>query len=207
MGLDITGVRIKVVPPPGPPSRRDLAPAEPLMRERRAAADVGDRRFRQALEGHFLPGAALADERAQQLVVERVAGLVAAEFADQAVSEQIQIADRIENLVLDELVLVAQAVLVEHAVVVEHDGVVHVAAEREIARPQALQIAHEAEGARTAHFAQEGGGREIHRGNLRVLLEGRMIEFDLEIDLEAVVGIEARPLVAVLDLQASPECG
>ncbi len=102
---------------------------------------------------------------------------------------------------LDELVLVAQSVLVEDAVIIENDGIVQVAAEREIARAQAFQIAHEAEGPRAAHFAQERRRREVHGSDLRMLLERRVIEFDLEIDLEAVVGVETRPLVAVLDLQ------
>src|SRR5208283_3227886 len=37
---------------------------------------------------------------------------------------------------------------------------------------------------------------------LRMLLESRMIELDLEIDLESVVRIEARPLVALFDVHA-----
>ena len=128
-------------------------------------------------------------------------GLVAAELADEAVPEQVQVADRIEDLVLHELVLVAQAVLVEHAEVIQHDGVVEVAAEGEVARAHRLKVAHEAEGARAADFLEEGGRREIHRGALRAALEDRVVELDLEVDLEAVEGIELRPLVAVLDPQ------
>jgi hypothetical protein len=37
-------------------------------------------------------------------------------------------------------------------------------------------------------------------GALAVLAEHRVLELDLEVDPEAVVGLEARPLVAVLDL-------
>src|SRR4029077_14005573 len=80
-------------------------------------------------------------------------------------------------------------------------GIVQVAAERQIAGAQAFQIAHEAKGPSAAYFAQERCRRKIHGSDLRVLLERRVIEFDLEIDLEAVVGVEARPFVAVLDLQ------
>ena len=103
---------------------------------------------------------------------------------------------------LHELVLVAQAVLVEDAVVVEHDRVVEVAAEREVARAHVLEVAHEAEGAGAAHFAQERRRGEIHRRDLRAALEHRMVEFDFKVNLETVVRIEARPLVAVLDLDA-----
>jgi hypothetical protein len=63
-----------------------------------------------------------------------VAGLVAAELADEAVAKQVEIANGVEDLVLHELVFVAQAVLVEHPEIVEHDGIVEIAAEREIAR-------------------------------------------------------------------------
>ena len=78
---------------------------------------------------------------------------VAAEFTDQAVPQQVQIADRVENLVLHEFIFVAQAVFVQHPIVVEHDGIVHIAAERQIARPQALQVAHETERTRAADLA------------------------------------------------------
>src|ERR1700738_5555679 len=69
--------------------------------------DVGERRIRVRLEGDFLPRSRISQQRTQQLVVERMPRLVPAELANQAVSEQIQIADRIEDLVLHELVLVA----------------------------------------------------------------------------------------------------
>src|SRR5690349_24311107 len=117
------------------------------------------------------------------------------ELADEAVTEKIEIADRIEDLVLHEFVFVAQAVLVEHAKIIEHDRVVEVAAEREIARAHRLEIAHEAEGARAAHFLQERGRREIHRRLLRAALEHRMVELDLEVDLETVERPDLGPLV------------
>ena len=48
---------------------------------------VGDRRVGGLLERHRFPGRGVGDQPAQQLVVELVAGLVAAELADQAVPE------------------------------------------------------------------------------------------------------------------------
>ena len=66
---------------------------------------VGDRRIRVALEHHLFPGGGIRQQRPQQLVVEGVPGLVPAELADEAMAEQVQIADGIEDLVLDELVL------------------------------------------------------------------------------------------------------
>ena len=100
---------------------------------------------------------------------------------------------------LDELVLVAEAVLVQHPVIVQHDGVVHRPAEREVARAHELEVADETEGPRAADFPQEGRRREVHAGALAVLAEDRVLELDLEVDLEALVGLEARPLVAVPD--------
>src|SRR5687768_17970871 len=106
---------------------------------------VGDRCQLLVLETDFFPGRRVRKHRTQQLVVQLVARLVAVERADEAVPEQVQVADRIEDLVLDELVLVAQAVLVEDPIVVEHDRVVHRAAQREVALAQHLDVAHEAE--------------------------------------------------------------
>ena len=97
----------------------------------------------------------------------------------------------------DELVFVTQAVLVHHTGVVEHDGIVQRAAQRQIVGAQRFEIAHETEGACAADLLQKGGGRKIHGGALQAALEYRVVEFDLEIDLEALEGVELRPLVAV----------
>ncbi len=126
-------------------------------------------------------------------------GLVAGEGADQAVPEQVQIADRIENLVLDELVVVAQPVLVEHAVIVEHDRVVLAAAEREVVRAQVLDVFLETEGTRATHFLDKRCGGKVDHAGLLLLGKQRMIEIDFETDLEAVERREFDPLVAILD--------
>src|SRR5690349_11306733 len=78
--------------------------------------DLGRRRF--------------GDERAQQLVVERMAGLVRAEGAEQRLAKQVKVADGIEKLVTDELVREAQAFGIQHAELIEHHGIVEAAAER-----------------------------------------------------------------------------
>ena len=79
---------------------------------------VGNRRLGRIVETDLFPGLLLGDQCAQQFVVQFMPGLVTEKSADQAVAEQVQIADRVEDLVFDELVFVTQAVLVEHAVVV-----------------------------------------------------------------------------------------
>ena len=53
----------------------------------RRRLDVGDGRVGGLLERHRFPGGSLGDQFAQQVVVQLVAGLVAAELADQAVPE------------------------------------------------------------------------------------------------------------------------
>ena len=110
---------------------------------------------------------------------------------------QVQVAHRIEDLVADELVGVAQAVVVDHAEFVEHDRVVHRATEAEVALAHEFEIAHETEGARAADFADVALGRELdHRARLR-RGNGRMIEFDGEAQAETVVRLETGDLVAV----------
>src|SRR4051812_23230804 len=90
-------------------------------------------------ENHRFPRCGFGDELAQQLVVELVAGLVAAELADEAVAEKIEIADRVEDLVLDEFVFVPKSILVEDAEIIQHDGIVEIAAERQISRAHHLE--------------------------------------------------------------------
>src|ERR1700680_2964753 len=70
-----------------PPFRRLLRRGS--LSPRRGRRDVGNRCVGQTVEGDFLPGALLGDQLAQQLVVERMSRFVAAEFTDQAVSQQI----------------------------------------------------------------------------------------------------------------------
>src|SRR5215510_10508247 len=76
------------------------------------------RRLLRALEHHLLQRAGLGEQRAQQLVVEGVPGLVRAIGAKQRPAQQVQVADRVEQLVADELVGEAQPVRVEHTVLV-----------------------------------------------------------------------------------------
>src|SRR3546814_17013928 len=75
-------------------------------------------------EADFLPRRALGQQRAHKLVVESVAGLVALEGAADGVAGQVQVADRVEDLVAHELVAVAQAVVVEHTALVQDDRVI-----------------------------------------------------------------------------------
>src|SRR5690606_9656665 len=63
-------------------------------------SSVGDRRRVSVLERHHFVGVRLAQQFAQQGVVQSVTGLVAHEFANQAVAQLIQVADGVQHLVL-----------------------------------------------------------------------------------------------------------
>src|SRR5262245_13832916 len=70
------------------PSRK-TASDQRTHRDRRRL-HVGDGRVGGLLEGDRFPGGGVGDELAQQLVVQLVTGLVAAEFTDEAVAKKIE---------------------------------------------------------------------------------------------------------------------
>ena len=121
-----------------------------------------------------------------------MAGLVTDELADQAVTQQIQVANGVQHLVLDEFVLVTQPVLVEDAILIHHDGIIDTAAQRQILAAQELDIAHETERPGPRHFLHERGRGEIDAGHLVALFKHRVIEFDGEGHLEAIKGDKSR---------------
>ena len=89
----------------------------------------GARRLREAggglaliLEGDHLPGITLGQQLAQQEVVHGVARAESAVRSQQGLANEVQVAHGVQDLVLHELVVVAQAVLVQHAVIVEAFG-------------------------------------------------------------------------------------
>src|SRR5688572_27027817 len=97
-----------------------------------------------ALERDDLGGGGIGGERAQQLIVKRVAGFVRTEGSEQRPAEQVQVADGVEDLVADEFVTEAQPLAVQHAVIVHDDGVLQAAAQREADVAQILDVVHEA---------------------------------------------------------------
>src|SRR5690606_14112197 len=113
-------------------------------------------------------------------VVQRVPGLVALELADQAVTQQIEVANGVEDLVLDELIFVTKTIFIEHIELIDNDGVVHAATQRQVLRTQVFDITHETEGAGATDFLDEGGAGKVDTGRLGTSTEHRMIEIDLE---------------------------
>ncbi len=53
---------------------------------------------------------------------------ISLELADEAIAQKIQISNRIKDLVLDELIFIAQTVFVKHFVITHCDCVVHAGA-------------------------------------------------------------------------------
>ncbi len=117
--------------------------------------------------------------------------------ADDRVAKQIQVADGVEDLVLDELVRVAQTVSVQNAVLVHHDRVVQAAPEGESLRAHHLDVGHESEGARTAHLLHVRAAGEIDHDMIAGGIERRVIEIDAEVEPVALEWVEAHELVAL----------
>ena len=165
-------------------------------RQRRELVRHGGRRGSFLVEGHDLPGLLVFQQHAQDLVVEPVPGLVRRIRREQGVAAQIEVADGVQHLVLDELVAVAEAIGVEHTVLIEHDGVVEAAPLCQAVLSQPLDFLHETEGTRARHFAHIGLFGEIDSHFLPGAINRRMIEKNGEIQTVTVVWVEARPLVA-----------
>src|SRR5689334_13126824 len=97
---------------------------------------------------------------------------------------EIEVADGIQRLVADELVVVAQAFLVEDAVAIDHDRVVEAAAAGQTRFTQRGDVRQQAEGAGTADLGLERLPVDPERTGLTADRGGA--EVDVEIDLQAL---------------------
>ncbi|KPX63191.1 Uncharacterized protein ALO39_05539 [Pseudomonas syringae pv. lapsa] len=150
------------------------------------------------LESHHFPSVFLLDQRAQQTVVQCMPRFETPELTNQAVAQQVEVTDGVEDFVFDEFVLVPQAVFVQYTVLVDHDGVFHAAAECEVVLAQVLDITHEPEGPGTADFLHEGSAGKVHACTLGAVTEDGVIEIDLETDLEPFERHEGSAFTALL---------
>src|SRR3546814_7189065 len=82
----------------------------------------------------------------------RAAAVVA---AYDRLAGQIQVAQRVEDLVTHELVFVAQAVVIEDAVMTKHHGILQRPAASKAQRAQMLDLLHETEGAGAGDRSEE----------------------------------------------------
>src|SRR5690554_1641011 len=126
-----------------------------------------------------------------------MARLVGAEFTDQAVAQQVEVADSVQHLVFDEFIFVAQAVFVKDAVVVHYNGVVHTAAFGQTFGAQVLDFVHKTKGTRSTYFFNKRCAGEVHRGLQRSTVKNRVIKFDGEGHFKAVKRNKAGGLVAL----------
>src|SRR5262249_25678486 len=102
---------------------------------------------------------------------------------EQGSAGERQIADRVEDLVADELVREARALRVEDAGVGDDEGVFERRTERVAPIPQRSDGADEGEGARARNLAPERI-RSYVKGE-RLASDQRMVEFDLGLDAKA----------------------
>src|SRR5215471_2473516 len=142
----------------------------PPARPQRLAVDPG-------------PGAGVRHQRADHRMIELVAAARGAIGREQGPARQREIADRVQDLVTDELVRKAQALRVEDAVVADDQRVLQRGAERVARIPQSGDIAHEAEGAGAGDLAAEAVGPQVERE--RLTPDQRVIELDFGFDAEA----------------------
>src|SRR6185437_9191094 len=126
-----------------------------------------------------------------------MAGAQAAEMADHRRAGQVEVAERVEQLVADEFVGVAQPPFVEDGVAADDDGVVERAAARQPGRPHLIDLVQEPEGAGTADLGLEGLAVE---DDAEILLVHRPAgEIDLEAHREPGIRHQAGGFVAVAD--------
>src|SRR5215212_7705623 len=118
------------------------------------------------------PGAGFLENLRGKFGVERVAGAMSDKMADDRVAHEREVADSIEDLVADELVLEAERV-VEDAGLAEDDGVVERAAERQAVLSQHLDILEERKRARRRKFLDERLFGDAQRA--RLMPQQRMV--------------------------------
>ena len=125
-----------------------------------------------------------------------VAGAVGHEVADDRIADQRKIADGVEDLVADELVLETERV-VENAGLAEDDGVLQRATERQAVLTQHLDVFQERERPRGCDFLDERLFGDAQRA--RLVAQQRMIVADAVGHLEMIGRIQRNPLVAARD--------
>ena len=117
------------------------------------------------------------------------------------VADEGEVADHVENLVADELVLEPQRV--EDAGLPEHDRVLERAAERQALLAQHLDFLQEAERPRRRDLVHERLLIHVHR--LLLVTEERVVEADRVGDAEAIGREERDALVALLNLDLTKD--
>src|SRR2546427_3092499 len=142
------------------------------------------------------PGVRLFENLGCELGMQRMPGAVRDEMADDRMADEREVADGVENLVADELVLEPQRV-VEPTRFAQHDGVLERAAERQTVLAQHLDVLEERERARRRDLLHERGLGDTD--GPRLMAEQRMVVADAVGDLEVIRRVERNPFVAARD--------
>ena len=116
------------------------------------------------------------------------------QVADHRMPDQRQVANHVQDLVADELVLEPERV-VQNPGFPEDDGVVERAAKGQAALPEHLDLFQEAERPGWSNLFDEAVLGDSHRP--RLMTQQRMVEADAVSDLEVIRGIERDSLVSV----------
>src|SRR5690606_20355701 len=131
--------------------------------------------------------------------VQAVAGVEGSIFANQVMSQQINIADRIEHFVLHKLIRIPQTVFIDDSVLVHDHRIIETATPHQTFAAQILELVHKAEGASTADFLDKGGTGKVDLRMGVAIAKYRVIKVDGERHLEASKGEEAGFFVAVFN--------
>ena len=143
-----------------------------------------------------MPALRAGEQGQAQFVVEVVSGFVALVVADERRTEQVEVADGVQQFVAHEFVIKTQAVFVQDAVVVHNDGIVKTATQGQAVALQVFDVAQEAEGAGAADFADVAAAGEVEAGLVIAVAEDGVVEVDGKIEAAAGEGRESRPFVA-----------
>ena len=130
------------------------------------------------IEGHVFPGLGIVDNGLHKGQMELVSGTVGDHVPHHRGAEQGDIADDIEHLVADELIVEAQAVFVEDGAAVPMDGdhVVQRAAQGQAVLPKLFHLFDKTEGAGLGDFLAEPFRGHLHR--IALFADQSVVELD-----------------------------
>ena len=110
-------------------------------------------------------------------------------------TQQIQVSNGVEHLVLDEFIAIAQPFAIQHAVFVEHHRIIEAAAERQPIFTKPFDFLHETESSRARHFAHIGIFGKVDSHFLPGTINRRVVEDNRERQPESLMRLEARPFI------------
>ena len=114
-------------------------------------------------------------------------------------ADNIQIANRIQNLMPHKFIRIAQAVGIQHIGVVNHNRVGQIAAQPQPVLAHHFHFVHKPEGARPCDFFQIRAACKINFKTRRGAVKHRMVEFNRQADFKPLIRLETHPFSRLLD--------